>query len=81
MKNKITTYGFDSYNQDCIEEVLPTLRAGGGGEQTPKIVIISDEDSDWHRPLQPKFDGGGVTNDSSDSWRQRAYPLRDSERE
>jgi len=37
-EDQALAYGFDSYNQGLWEEVMPTIRAGGGGDQFPKVL-------------------------------------------
>ena len=42
-EKQISAYGFDSYNQLCWEEVMPTLRSHGGGDTYPKCLVKKDE--------------------------------------
>ena len=36
-------FGLDSWNQSVCEEILPVLRASGGGEQSPKVIAVYDD--------------------------------------
>lgn len=41
----VVSYGFDSYNQAVEQEVAQPIRAHGGGDETPKVVILNPTDS------------------------------------
>ena len=45
----VKSFGFDSYNQQSIEETSPTLKTDGGGDSKMKVLTIERADSD--RPL------------------------------
>ena len=55
MGEKVSAYGFDSYNQCWQEEIMPTIRSHGGGDESPKCLVrISDELPKDNRPTDGK---------------------------
>lgn len=52
----VTSYGLDSYNQQMDEEVAQPLRAHGGGDTMPKVVLETN-----------KFDAVCIDNHPNDS--------------
>lgn len=41
----VVSYGLDSYNQAVEEEVAQPIRAHGGGDTAPKVIILNPTDS------------------------------------
>lgn len=60
----VQAYGFDSYNQTIELETAQTLRSHGGGEETPKVMLISEPIA-FKDDITVKVDGGVLRSPST----------------